>query len=836
MTQNTILYPAHFGRITLSPGEQQPVAETMQPPPRPVLALSTLSSTQMVEEKPGPRFSREDLEVLSSGQISSKFGDWFKPLDHHERLVRMPEPPLLLADRVTGILGEPGTLGKGTVWTETDVKENSWYLHQGHMPAGIMIESGQADLLLISWLGMDFHNQGERIYRLLGCELTYYGGLPKPGDTLCYDIHVDGYAQHGDVRLFFFHYDCRINGELRLKVRQGQAGFFTTQELADSKGVLWEPSEEKIDTSLPMDLPRVHCEYTQFNRQQLVDFSQGNLLAAFGKGFERAETHTRAPRIASDKMLLIDEIVQFELQGGPWGRGYMRALQHVSPDDWFFKGHFKNDPCMPGTLMLEAGLEVMATYLTAMGYTLDKDGWRFEPVTDLNYKLRCRGQVLPTSQLVTYEIFIEGVQSDPLPTLYAHLLGTVDGLKAFHTKIGLRLVPDWPLSDQHPLLKNHVEKKPVAVVDGFPFDYRSLLACAWGRPSEAFGKFYQAFDNHRRVPRLPGPPYHFMTRITQVNSKQDVTAGGHIEVEYDIVADAWYFNDNGYATMPFAVLLEAALQPCGWLASFVGSALTSTDDLLFRNLDGTGTQLKDILPTTGVLTTKVKCTSISRSAGMIIESFLVDCYIGAEKVYTMSTVFGFFPKAAFENQVGVPVPDHEKDILKLPANMAIDLTTNDARYFGNTLQLPKPSLLMIDRITGFWKHESGERKITIRAEKDVTTAEWFFKAHFFQDPVQPGSLGIEALIQVLQFYMLHEGMGKNLKAPRFEPLALNKPLTWKYRGQVTPNNKLISSVIHVVETGQDEHGEYAIAEGSLWVDGKRIYEVKNMGMRVVESH
>ena len=57
------------------------------------------------------------------------------------RQVRMPEPPLLLADRVTGLDAEPGSMGKGTIWTETDVTHDAWYMHDGRMPAGIMIES-----------------------------------------------------------------------------------------------------------------------------------------------------------------------------------------------------------------------------------------------------------------------------------------------------------------------------------------------------------------------------------------------------------------------------------------------------------------------------------------------------------------------------------------------------------------------------------------------------------------------------------------------------------------------------------------------------------------------
>ena len=188
----------------------------------------------------------------------------------------MPEPPLLLADRVLDIEGEPGTLGKGTIWTETDVSPDAWYLQEGRMPAGIMIEAGQADLLLISWLGIDLFNKGERVYRLLGCELTYHGDAPRPGDTLRYAIHVDGHANQGDVRLFFFHYDCRIDGEPRLTVRGGQAGFFSEQELAETGGVLWDATTEPPPTKQPrIDSPRLEPTREHFSREEVDAFSEG---------------------------------------------------------------------------------------------------------------------------------------------------------------------------------------------------------------------------------------------------------------------------------------------------------------------------------------------------------------------------------------------------------------------------------------------------------------------------------------------------------------------------------------------------------------------------------
>jgi len=164
----------------------------------------------------------------------------------------------------------------------------------------------------------------------------------------------------------------------------------------------------------------------------------------------------------------------------------------------------------------------------------------------------------------------------------------------------------------------------------------------------------------------------------------------------------------------------------------------------------------------------------------------------------------------------------------------IDLTSGPKQFCGGTPRLAEPMLLMLDRAA----HISGAGTAglgVVRGEKDVDVSEWFFKAHFFQDPVQPGSLGIEALIQLLQFYILDTDMAADLKAPRFEPLMLDAPLKWKYRGQVTPKNNMITSVMEVTEVGHDARGPFVIGTGSLWCDGIRIYEVDNMAMRVVSD-
>ena len=808
-------------------------------PPRPV---DRALPTPTVKRAPvGLALDKDGLRVHASGRISDIYGPAFAVQDDYRRQVRMPEPPLLLADRLLGIDAEAGTIGTGTLWTETDVTADAWWLHRGRMPAGIMIEAGQADLMLISWMGADFANKGERAYRLLGCEVTFLGGLPEIGDTLRFDIHVDGHARQGDIRMFFFHYDCTIDGVERMSIRGGQAGFFSDAELAASGGVLWRPEDETV--SGPMESTPVQTTRTALSRGDLEAMAAGEIWHTFGPGFEIAASHTRTPCISGGEMLFVDEVTNLDFRGGPWGRGYLRAVAHVNPETWFFKGHFKNDPCMPGTLMFEATMQTMAIYLTALGMTLDFDGWRFEPAPFENYKLVCRGQVTPQSRELVYEVFVREIIASPEPTLFADLLCTVDGLPAFHCRrMGLKLSPGSPMDLGVQELDGYVETKAVAEADGVTFDYAALLACAIAKPSLAVGPRYEKFDTYRRVPRLPGPPYHFMSRVVAVVGDIGVVkSGAKVVAEYDVPSVAWYFDENkasnGKPTMPNAVLMEIALQPCGWLGAYVGCPVDFDVDLFFRNLDGTGIQHREITPATGTLQITATLKNIAQAGGTIIVTYVGEIHSDDGLVYTYDTVFGYFRREALQQQVGLPATAAERSLLELPCEApVVDLRTRPQEFFGTGPRLADPMLLMIDRVTGRWPTDGEAGLGRWRAVKDVNPAEWFFKAHFYRDPVQPGSLGIEMLLQLLQFAMLDLGLGAEAgPSARFEPVALHHAIAWRYRGQIVPTRKQITAQVEMSRITREDDGVLAVADASLWCDGIRIYSATNLGMRLARA-
>ena len=807
-----------------APAPASPAPAVKAPAPQAPAAPAPAAPAPAAPEK--VLFTRAQLEVLAGGNISEVFGPEFAEYDQYERLVRMPEPPLLFADRVISIDGEPGTMKTGTIVTETDVDPDAWYMHNGRMSPGVVIESGQADLLLASWLGADFTNRSERVYRLLGCDLTFMGELPKGGETLHYVIHIDGHAKTGDTRLFFFHYDCYIGDRLMISVRNGQAGFFSDAELADSDGVLWDAADDAPREGARRDTPPQVTTKRSFSADELTAYVEGHAYTCFGEGFERAAAHSRTPSLPKGPLRLFDEIAEFDPEGGPWGRGYLRARAHVPADSWFYNGHFKNDPCMPGTLMADAATQALSFAMAAYGFTIEHDGWRFEPVPDEMSRFVCRGQVIPDADhTLDYEVFIEEIVDGPIPTVYAALLCRSDGFKVFHARrFGIRLVPDWPMPPGAP--------GPVHILEGTTDvrgDYGALLACGRGMPSDAFGELYKPFDGTRRAPRLPDEPYHFVSRIISVDSPPGVpTKGGTCIAEYDVPADAWYLADTHSDAVPLSVLIEILLQPCGWLSSYNGFAANRPDDVLFRNLDGKNiTQLRPAK--VGTLRVSTTMERFAEGGGSTICFFDVVCTQNDEVVMTMNTAFGFFKPEAMENQVGLKSPQFTLDGLNAEAPVNVE-------YLGPELSgapyLHQGRLQVLDRVK-FWPGAGEAGLGRAVAIYDVHPEAWFFKAHFFQDPVQPGSLGLEAMQQCARAAARLAGVADG--ATHFEQVAHDQSFDWSFRGQVTPLAKLARSAVEILSVDTDERGTLVVFNGTFWVDDLCIYETKKMGVRAVRA-
>jgi 3-hydroxyacyl-[acyl-carrier protein] dehydratase/trans-2-decenoyl-[acyl-carrier protein] isomerase len=137
---------------------------------------------------------------------------------------------------------------------------------------------------------------------------------------------------------------------------------------------------------------------------------------------------------------------------------------------------------------------------------------------------------------------------------------------------------------------------------------------------------------------------------------------------------------------------------------------------------------------------------------------------------------------------------------------------------GNA-RLPLPPLLMFDRITHIADHGGSQNKGEIQAELEVRPDLWFFKYHFQSDPVMPGCLGLDAMWQLVGFFLgWLGGLGRG------RALGVGEV---KFSGMVLPSARLVSYYIDLKRVIM-RRLVLGIADGIMKVDGKVIYEAKDL--------
>lgn len=793
---------------------------------------------------------RDECLEFAIGKIGKVLGEKFAPIDDYSTRVRLPAEPLMLVDRIISVEGEPLSLGSGRVVTEHDVVPGMWYLDGNRAPVFISVEAGQADLFLCSWLGIDFKAQGKRVYRLLDANVTFHRGLPQPGETIHYDIRIKRFINQGDTWLFFFEYEGTINGQIFLTMRDGCAGFFTPQEIRNNGGlVLTEenlrPKQGKKDPQIK-DLVPLSTDSYSF--EQVEALRRGDLEACFGQEFAGLALDNPVSLPSSDLLRLIHRIPECDPFGGRWGLGKVIAEADVHPEDWYLTCHFVDDMVMPGTLMYECCAHALRFLLARLGWVGEKDRIAYEPVVGVKAVLKCRGPVLQTTKTVRYQVEIKEIGYNPQPYVIADAIMYADNKRVvgfenvsmqltgttgceleelWHSrKPGIKIESNIPSSSKH--LGDPIKS---AI-----FSEEQFMQFAVGRPSLAFGPEFAKFDS-RFIARLPGPPYQFVSRIVSADHPFLKTIpGGWVEAQYDVPADAWYFKAGHTGNMPFCILNEIALQVCGWVSSYAGSSMHSEENLHYRNLGGSSRLYEEITPKTGTVTIKVRMTKSSEAGGLIIQDF--DMWLGQQgrTIYEGKTTFGFFTEKSLADQVGVRgadkriwYPRHEEPWEVLPK--LAPLAPNDNRNEHNcSLEMPGKALLMLDEYA--WYPQGGKRGLgAIIGKKQIDPQEWFFKAHFFQDPVMPGSLGLEAFIQALKAAALK--LWPNLKnSHHFSAILPNSTHQWLYRGQVAQTNQETTVRAEIKEIGQGSN-PYIKADGFLQADGKVIYELKDFGLALL---
>lgn len=155
------------------------------------------------------------------------------------------------------------------------------------------------------------------------------------------------------------------------------------------------------------------------------------------------------------------------------------------------------------------------------------------------------------------------------------------------------------------------------------------------------------------------------------------------------------------------------------------------------------------------------------------------------------------------------------------------IACGNGEMFGpGNAQLPTPNMLMADRITTITEDGGNYKKGKIIAELDIKPELWFFDCHFPGDPVMPGCLGLDAMWQLVGFYLAwrdNPGRGRALGVGEV-----------KFSGQVLPTAKTVTydiSIKRMITRGV----ALGIADGIMSVDGREIYHAKDLRVGLFTS-
>ncbi|MBL4638433.1 MAG: 3-hydroxyacyl-[acyl-carrier-protein] dehydratase FabA [Gammaproteobacteria bacterium] len=155
------------------------------------------------------------------------------------------------------------------------------------------------------------------------------------------------------------------------------------------------------------------------------------------------------------------------------------------------------------------------------------------------------------------------------------------------------------------------------------------------------------------------------------------------------------------------------------------------------------------------------------------------------------------------------------------------LQCGQGEMFGpGNAQLPTPNMLMMDRITHISNTGGKYGKGEIIAELDIKSDLWFFDCHFPGDPVMPGCLGLDAMWQLVGFFLAWDG-----SPGRGRALGCGEV---KFSGQVLPTAKKVTYKLDLKRVIARKL-VLAIADGTVSVDGREIYAAKDLRVGLFTS-
>ncbi|MFF4528655.1 3-hydroxyacyl-ACP dehydratase [Streptomyces sp. NPDC001407] len=622
---------------------------------------------------------------------------------------------------------------------------------------------------------------------------------------------------HASLTVTWHRRPSQVAAALRVRRRGDRWEVLAADEavadLAIARGDPWPPREPPRHPPDPRPLARTTVN--SLTAAGLDALAAGDFAGVLGAAFDQRDQPPDALP-APWPARTLDAVTTIDPRGGRYAQGFVRATAHLPAD-----GH-------PWPHLLAMAMEALRVHAFHQGLHLCLPGARPGPLTGRPVLVEMAGAPAPGPAELCLDVEISATGMLPRPHVIADCHITSD---------------DRPLARMRDVGIALHERPGLDLLDPHRRSYRKSVngQRAWADELHA-AAFAEGDHREFRLPgigplitapvrpRLPRGDLRMLDRIQRVEGEWgEYLPGSGGTGEYDVPEDPWYVRENG-GTLPQLALMEIALQPAGLFSGALGVSGEYPDrDLSCRNLDGTARLLRETELRGATVEQQVTLRAHSALPGGIMHRYDFALRTGGETFYTGEAVHGFLTPELLAQQQGLDGGAHVPPWLdrQSPAPDAhrLDLR-EDTRLGHGRLALLEDVILVPEG----GDHGNGY----VLCTKPVRPDDWYFHHHFFRDPVMPGSAGVQMLYQAVHAFALHTGLLADLPGARCA-VAVGEELHWSYRGQILREHQRVRGEVHIREARRRGERLLLCADGSIWRDGLRIYQVDNIALDIRES-
>ncbi|MBB5016758.1 acyl transferase domain-containing protein/3-hydroxymyristoyl/3-hydroxydecanoyl-(acyl carrier protein) dehydratase [Chitinivorax tropicus] len=373
----------------------------LAPTVQPVKPAAATSTAPAAPSKP-VLFDLAQLIELTDGSVAKVLGPDYAEADTYPIRTRMPSPPYMFVSRITAMSAEKGKLEPCFIEWECDLPHDAWFSIDGLVGAFVSLESSHAMIVAFTYIGCDQLFKGQLRYRAVDSQTTLYSDMPKAGEVLRGRVNIKSFLKVGKNVLIAYEYLCYVGDRLCFKL-EANSGFFLPKDIEKSKGVDPTPYLKATQSAEPFK-PLLTCDKTAFSTADIDALQAGDTVACFGPAYQTARVgHLYAPAAR-----MLHRIASINTDGGAFGLGEVVGECDIDPDHWAFKAHFKNDPVMPGTLVVEGCEQTLKFFLCYLGLYNQLD---LTPHTliDHHYSAKFRGEVKCQAETLRYRLTCKSI-------------------------------------------------------------------------------------------------------------------------------------------------------------------------------------------------------------------------------------------------------------------------------------------------------------------------------------------------------------------------------------------------------------------------------------------